>query len=306
MFESFIPLSAQRLQDADAIALLHRLYRKPITVPDFRTVNTSTTIPTAVVTPDQAARTTASSTPLLLLHGFDSSLLEFRHLIPYLLPHWPVYALDLLGFGFTAHLPSVSIDPHTIRQHLYCTWKTLLNRPVTLLGASMGGAVAIDFALAYPDCVERLILIDSVGFSGSFPLGKLLGSPLLDWGADWLHFRKDIAFRTLELLPFVSPAQQDVVLASSLHQEMPGWKQAVMSFTRSGGYSDLFKQIPAVRQQTLILWGEQDQTLGTQDAQKFEQAIPHSRLAWIKGAEHAPHLYNPAAVAGEISRELSR
>lgn len=298
MFEPFIPPSAQRLQDADAIALLRRLYREPIVVPDLVAANTPVTVDTAVITPPEAIA--SDSLPLLMLHGFDSSLLEFRHLIPKVAPHWPTYALDLLGFGFTAYVPSVPIAPHTIRQHLYHSWKALIDRPVTLLGASLGGAVAIDFALNHPECVAQLILIDSVGYSGSFPLGRLLGSPLLDWGTEWLHLRKDTAFRALEILPFVSVDQQDKVLSASLHQEMPGWKDAVKSFTRSGGYSDLFKQIPTLTQRTLILWGDHDNTLGTGDAQKFHQAIPRSQLIWIKDADHAPHIHQAEAVATAI------
>jgi pimeloyl-ACP methyl ester carboxylesterase len=302
MFEPFIPPSVQQLQDADAIALLRRIDRQPVTVPDLISREVPTTVPTAVVTPRKEF--SAYPAPLLLLHGFDSSLLEFRHLLPPLEPHWPLYAVDLLGSGFTAHLPSVDVNPATIRQHLYCTWKSLIDRPVTLLGASLGGAVAIDFALNHPDCVERLILIDSVGFSGSFPLGKWLFSPLVDWGADWLHFRKNFASQAMGIIPVFNKSQQDLVLCSSLHQAMPGWKEAVKSFTRSGGYSYLKTVIPEVPQPTLIIWGNEDKTLGTEDARRFEQAIAHSRLVWVKGGNHAPHIHYPRAVAKAITEYL--
>lgn len=304
MFDPFIPPSAQKLQNQDAISLLHRLHRYPITVPNAMHGDFPATVPTALVLPEQNSpleqNRPAESAPLLLLHGFDSSLLEFRHLIPQLTPHQAVYAMDLLGFGFTGLPPSVPIEPDTIRQHLYHTWKAMINRPVILVGASMGGAVGIDFAINHPDCVERLVLIDSVGFSGDFPLGKLLTTPMIEWGTDWLHFRKDTSFRVLEALPFVSADQQDLVLCSSLHQEMPGWKQAVISFTQSGGYSYLKPRIGEVQQPTLILWGDRDQTLGTQDAHKFEQTIPHSQLVWIKDADHAPHIFEAEAIAQEI------
>ena len=298
MFEPFIPPSAHQLQDGNAISLLHRLRRHPIIVPGLISADLPTTVPTAVVMPDKKAP--ADHTPLLLLHGFDSSLLEFRHVFPHLASRWSVYAVDLLGFGFTSHLTSVTVEPRAICQHLYHTWKTLIDLPITLLGASLGGAVAIDFALTHPTCVERLILIDSVGFSGSFSLGKWLFSPILDWGADWLHFRKATAYQALGALPFISPGQQDLVLCSSLHQDMPGWKQAVMSFTRSGGYSAIAERLPEIKQPTLILWGDEDKTLGTHDARKFEKAIARSHLVWIKGADHAPHIDYPAVVAREI------
>lgn len=301
MFAPFIPPAAQQLQDADAIALLRRLKRYSITVPKLAATEAATILPTAALTPESPAQPPDSS-PLLLLHGFDSSLLEFRRLIPHLAPHRPVFALDWLGFGFTAHLPSVPVAPRTIAQHLYYAWKTLIDRPVTLVGASLGGAVALDFALTHPACVERLVLIDSVGFSGNFPVARLITSSLLELGADWLHYRKEVASQVLNWLPFVDPRQRDLVLCSSLHQAVPGWKQAVVSFSRSGGYTHLPQRLGEVRQPTLIVWGERDASLGTEDARKFEQAIPQSRLAWIKSAGHVPHLFSPAAVAQEILR----
>jgi len=260
------------------------------------------TVPTAVMATGQP--TPADSAPLILLPGFDSSALEFRHLIPYLAPHKAIYALDVLGFGFTASPPSVAIAPSTIRQHLYATWQQLINRPVVLLGASLGGAIAIDFALRHPDCVERLILVDSVGFSGSFPLGQYLDASLLNWGADWLRFRKDMALQATAMLPLIGSNHTDKILCARLHQAMPGWKQAIVSFTQSGGYGYLAQHIASIQQSTLILWGDRDSTLGTEDAWKFKQAIARSRLAWITGADHAPHIDAPETVAEAILQEL--
>ena len=282
---------------------LNCLQRRSITVPDLMAGQRPVTVPTAVMM--TGAQTSADSVPLMLLPGFDSSVLEFRHLIPYLAHHRRIYALDLLGFGFTACPPSATIAPSTIRQHLYATWQQLIGRPIALLGASLGGAVAIDFALSYPGCVERLILVDSVGFSGSFPLGQYLDASLLDWGADWLRFRQGVALHVLTMLPFADPSLKDKVLCARLHQAMPGWKPAIVSFTQSGGYSYLAQQIASIQQSTLILWGDHDTTLGTEDAWKFQRAIPHSRLVWIRGADHAPHIDAPEAVAEAILQELA-
>ena len=115
--------------------------------------------------------------PILLLHGFESSLLEFRLLIPLLAAKNETWAVDLLGFGFTERLKNINYSPATIKTHLYHFWKTQIKQPVILVGASMGGATAIDFTLTYPDCVAKLILINSVGYSGSFPQGRFLFPP---------------------------------------------------------------------------------------------------------------------------------
>ncbi|MEP0779104.1 pyridoxal-phosphate dependent enzyme [Microcoleus sp. ZQ-A2] len=85
-----------------------------------------------------------------------------------------------------------------------------------------------------------------------------------------------------------------------LHHEMPGWKAAIASFTQSGGYANLSDRIAQVNHPTLILWGEADDVLGTDDATKFEQAISGSQLIWIPEAGHVPHFDRPQSVAAHM------
>jgi pimeloyl-ACP methyl ester carboxylesterase len=237
---------------------------------------------------------------MLLLHGFDSSLLEFRRLIPLLTKHQETWAIDLFGSGFTDYIATLAVNPKTIRHHLLNTLETWIQRPVILFGASLGGAVAIDFALHHPHWVRSLILIDSVGFSGSFPVGAFFPNPLIELGADWLYFRKHVALSAALVLPMMNVTLIDALRCSLLHQEMPGWKEAIASFTQSGGYANLSERMAEVMHSTLILWGEADDVLGTADATQFQHAIPDSRLVWIQGAGHVPHFDQPQAVANHL------
>jgi pimeloyl-ACP methyl ester carboxylesterase len=162
----FMPPEAELLTEAASIAVTRHIKREPVLTPLAQQA-----IQTAYVSQ-------GGGSPILLLHGFDSSLLEFRALLPLLAVQHEVWAVDLLGSGFTERLPHLAMNPTTIRQHLYATWQQLIHRPIVLVGASLGAAVAIDFALTYPECVSRLVLIDSVGFSGSFPVGQWLFPPI--------------------------------------------------------------------------------------------------------------------------------
>jgi pimeloyl-ACP methyl ester carboxylesterase len=71
-------------------------------------------------------------------------------------------------------------------------------------------------------------------------------------------------------------------------------------FTQSGGYANLGDRIAQVNHPTLILWGEADDVLGTDDATKFEQAISGSQLIWIREAGHVPHFDRPQSVATHL------
>jgi pimeloyl-ACP methyl ester carboxylesterase len=238
--------------------------------------------------------------PILLLHGFDSSLLEFRRLLPFLSGGSDVWAIDRFGSGFTEHPTSISVNPGSIRQHLLSIVETWIGKPVVLAGASLGGAVAINFALHHPHWVRSLALIDSVGFSGSFPIGQFLPQGLIDLGADWLSFRKRAALATASVLPMVNPMLIDALRCSCLHQEMPGWKEAIASFTSSGGYAALSDRIAQVTHSTLILWGKADDVLGTADATRWQRAISGSQLIWIEAAGHVPHFDQPQVVANHL------
>lgn len=64
-----------------------------------------------------------TGTPILLIHGFDSSVLEFPRLLPLLATQNQTWAVDLLGLGFTARPKEIKISPSAIAIHLYCFWK---------------------------------------------------------------------------------------------------------------------------------------------------------------------------------------
>lgn len=303
MFADFLPFSVVEIQNLETIALLQKIQRHSVQVPFQQSASfqqNTTEIATACVhyTPDSPA--SSGTIPMLLLPGFDSSLLEFRRLLPLLASRHETWAIDLFGSGFTESTSTLAVNPQTIRQHLLSVLESCINQPVILVGASLGGAVAIDFALHHSSWVRSLVLIDSVGFSGSFPIGPFLPHPLIELGTDWLYFRKRAALATALALPMIPPSLIDALRCSLLHQEMPGWREAIASFTRSGGYANLSNHIAQVAHPTLILWGEADDVLGTADANRFEQAISNSQLIWIGGAGHVPHFDQPQVVATHL------
>ncbi|MBD1842767.1 alpha/beta hydrolase [Cyanobacteria bacterium FACHB-63] len=295
MLPEFLPASASEIENTDAIALLQQLQRRSIqTSLELETVEIATAY--VYVAREQ------STTPIVLLPGFDSSLLEFRRLFPRLVAQHPTWTIDLIGFGFTRAIPLVSICPQAIREHLLSLIQTWIAQPVILVGASLGGAVAIDFALHYPNWVQSLVLIDSVGFSGSFPIGQWMPRSVLEFGADWLHFRKQAALSAALTIPGMDLTLIDALRCSLLHQAMPGWKEAIVSFSQSGGYANLDTQLGKIQHPTLILWGTSDDVLGTKDAIRFQEAISNSELIWIEKAGHVPHFDQSEAVAVHLSR----
>ncbi|BAU44969.1 alpha/beta fold hydrolase [Leptolyngbya sp. O-77] len=278
-----------RITEPEAIALLEQMRREPIV-----TSLCSEAIATNLV------QLGNGDPPILLLHGFDSSLLEFRRLMPLLAAYFNTWAIDLWGFGFTERRPDLDIHTTALRTHLHYAWKTLIGQPVVLVGVSMGGAAAIDFALRYPEAVQRLVLIDSAGYRSGPAFAKLLPMAIARQGARFLArptVRQDVTRRAF----YNSQLATDSAYAcGALHLAEPHWETALAQFTRSGGYGSFRSQLSTLRPPTLILWGDTDRILGTRDALRLARRIPQSQLIWISQCGHLPHLEKPQEVATAI------
>ncbi|MGB3651213.1 MAG: alpha/beta hydrolase [Rivularia sp. (in: cyanobacteria)] len=290
MHESFSEINISKIKDSNTLNLLQNIKKIPITTP----LNPQP-ISTAYIHQGN------SGIPILLLHGFESSLLEFRLLIPLLADKNETWAVDLLGFGFTERIKNINYSPATIKTHLYHFWKTQIKQPVILVGASMGGATAIDFTLTYPDSVHQLVLINSVGYSGSFPQGRFLFPPFDYLAVEYWRQRK---LQPLFFSDFgnLTNAELTSLQCAALHLDMPNWHEATISFTKSGGYSDIAARIKDISKPTLILWGEKDETLAIEDAYKFQKDILQSQLIWLK-CGHTPQLEQPGEVAEWILKK---
>lgn len=295
MFPSYIPAAASNLTEATSIALASQI--KQVAIP--------TSLSTEEVLTTYAHQG-SSGTPILLIHGFDSSLLEFRRLLPLLGSQQSTYAVDLLGFGFTQRNLAIPLNPENIKTHLYHFWQTVIQQPMILVGASMGGAAAIDFTLDYPEAVEQLVLIDSAGLAKQPAIGKFMFPPIDTFATEFLRnpkIRQSISRAAYDNKSFASA---DAQVCAALHLNCPDWNKSLVAFTKSGGYGSFTNKIAAIQQPTLIIWGRQDKILGIKDAAKFERGITDSRLVWIDNCGHVPHLEKSEATATEILREISR
>ena len=113
MSTSFLPSEIAQLTESTSIALAQSIEQIPITTPLSKQ-------PIATTYVHQGS----GGTPILLLHGFDSSVFEFRRLLPLLAQENETWAVDLLGFGFTERLAGIPISPTAIKTHLYYFWET--------------------------------------------------------------------------------------------------------------------------------------------------------------------------------------
>ncbi|SBO42899.1 alpha/beta fold hydrolase [Cyanobium sp. NIES-981] len=240
--------------------------------------------------------------PVLLLHGFDSSFLEFRRLAPLLAQRHRLIIPDLFGFGFTPRDPLAEYGPAAVLAHLEALLKALEARglagkgeagqPFGLIGASMGGAVAVELARCRPGQFNRMLLLAPAGLTGRpMPL-----PPVLDGlGVRFLALpgvRRGLC-RSAFAQPDrdVGPAELEI---ASLHLATPGWAEALRRFARSGGFAGCGEPLPPLPIQ--VLWGADDRILRPPQ-KRAAQALLGERVQELADCGHLPHIDQPDQVA---------
>lgn len=239
--------------------------------------------------------------PLLLLHGFDSSFLEFRRLVPHLADQHHLLIPDLYGFGFSPRPADGDYAPSGVLRHLEALLERLQSQnpgPVGLIGASMGGSVAVELARRQPSRIAQLLLLAPAGLDGRpRPLPPVLdglGVRLLSLPAVRRGLCRS-AFADPE--GAIGPAELEI---ASLHLATPGWADSLRRFARSGGFAGCGDPLPP--QPLLALWGLQDRILRPPQ-KRAALALLGERLREVEGCGHLPHLDRPALVA-DTWREL--
>lgn len=227
--------------------------------------------------------------PLLLLHGFDSSHLEFRRLAPLLAQRHQLIIPDLYGFGFCPRPSDGDYSPRGVLAHLEALLAAAQQRlglgPIGLIGASMGGSVAVELA-------RRLLLLAPAGLTGRpMPVPPLL-APL---GARFLGLpgvRRGLC-RTAFADPDrdVGPAELEI---ASLHLQCPGWREALAAFASSGGFAGCGEPLPP--QPITVLWGANDRILRPPQ-KRAAQALLGERIRELAACGHLPHIDQPTTVA---------
>ena len=233
--------------------------------------------------------------PVLLLHGFDSSFLEFRRLAPLLAPHCQLFIPDLYGFGFCPRPSPPAANPADVLRHLGSLMAAIGERTpgaLGLIGASMGGSVAVELARRSPERINRLLLLATAGLTGNpMPLPPVLdGLGVKFLALPWV--RKGLC-RSAFANPDQDVGEAELEIAS-LHLQAPGWAVTLAAFARSGGFAGCGTPLP--KQPIDVLWGANDRILRAPQ-KRAAQALLGERIRELHNCGHLPHIDQPQTVA---------
>ncbi|MFG2312630.1 alpha/beta fold hydrolase [Streptomyces sp. NPDC048566] len=253
----------------------------------------------------RAYRTAGSGPALVLIHGIGDSSATWAGLIPELARRHTVIAPDLLGHG-ASDKPRADYSVAAYANGVRDLLTTLGVESATLLGHSLGGGVAMQFAYQFPERTERLILVSAGGVGGevnpvlravSLPGAHLALSSLRLPGMRlqvrlFLRLMRlldtDLGLDAPELLNLVD-ALPDTTSRSAFVRTLRAvvdWRgQAVTMLDRCY----LTEGMP-----TMLLWGDRDSVVPVRHAHGAHAAMPGSRLEIFEGAGHFPFHSDPA------------
>jgi len=225
--------------------------------------------------------------PLILIHGLADDVAVWDSVISPLAARFRVVALDQIGFGLSDK-PLLNYRVSTFVDFLDGFLSELKIKRASLVGNSLGGWVAADFALKHPGRVERLVLSDAPGYAA---LPKSMNPRTLS--ALRLATREDI--RYLGPLTFHDKRfYEDVDLA--LKQRVAAGDSYTVSQILDSmirGEDVLDNRLAAINQPTLVVWGREDKLIPLSFGERFHQEIKPSRLRIIDNCGHMPHVECP-------------
>ena len=254
--------------------------------------------------------------PLLFVHGLSGSWQNWLENLPAFAPGHRVLAMDLPGFGATPMPASgrVSIAGYAT---LLVALLDLLEIPrACVVGNSMGGFIALEFALAAPERVDSLVLVSPAGIGARTQrndrlLGGLrrverlilAGGGMLAANADWVARRARLRRAAMQVAVHRPDKLPNALMSEQIRQSngKPGFVAALDAITDH----DVEERLGDIACRTLLYWGRDDRLVPVRDAARFLELIPDARLVVLDETGHLAMLERPARFNADLAAWLA-
>jgi len=233
----------------------------------------------------------ADAPPVVLLHGITGHARVWDHLAERLVPGRRVLALDQRGHGDSDPAPDDDYRVATMADDVAAFAGSLQLDRFALLGHSMGGRIAIQYAAAHAGRLERLIVVDigpDIALAGLQRVREMMSkSPERIESEEW----------AVEYIRRGNPLQDVDLLRQRVHhglKRLPDgeltWKYAkgLRDMMRAGVRDsvDLWEPLGRIPCPTLVVRGAESDILSSEVAKKMAERLPDGRLVEIAGAGH--------------------
>lgn len=234
------------------------------------------------------------SIPVVLIHGTSASLHTWDGWTAALKASHRMIRLDMPGYGLTGPNEQGDYSMHYYAEFLHRFLQRLGIKKCYVAGNSLGGAIAWHYAHNYPEGVEKLILIDAAGYRSKGKLGggalgfKIAQMPVLSTLMKYITPKGIVKKSLLDAYgndDLVSDTLVNRYFAMLLREGNRAALQQRFTTPLPPDDSALIKQIKCP---TLIMWGDLDQLIPVEHAQRFSEDLPNDTLVIYKGLGHVP------------------
>jgi pimeloyl-ACP methyl ester carboxylesterase len=234
--------------------------------------------------------------PVVLIHGLGpNGAHDWANVVSALAARHEVFAVDLPGFGLSDKRNEL-YSPEHYAAFIEKAVAPRVGRPFTLVGHSMGAAIALGYAAAHRERVKRLVLADMAGILqgpvyaeslAKFGIGQMTGMPA---GAPWLDTVLGRMIARIENMPI---SREMILRTPAMRQNMlRGDPNLIAAFAL--GEHDFSEALRTVAAPTLLIWGNEDRVAPLRTAEIARALIPGARLELIANAGHTPQADDPA------------
>ena len=257
--------------------------------------------------------TIGSGSPLVLIHGWGMHGGVWSDVAQRLSADSSVHSVDLPGFGLSVGRVStrqslVGLKPDLQLDAIVDELSSTFKEPVNVCGWSMGGQVAMHWAVREPSKVKKLVVVTSTPcFTNRDDWSFGLPSEVLEKFAAELEQNHAATLRRFISLQ-LRGSENERELQTKLREQLFSRGEPDMNALRGGleilRDADQRSEVAGIEQQTLVIAGQRDKLTPPEASHYLAQVIPHARLVVIEGAAHAPFLSHPDIFVEQVSEFL--
>lgn len=251
--------------------------------------------------------------PIVLLHGVGDSLHSWSGWTGALRGERRVIRLDLPGFGLTGPAPDDDYSIAAYVNFVGAALDALGTKRVALVGHALGGEIAWATALAQPQRVQKLILVNATGYpaqSGDAPGGMPLGLKLARIAVltpVWQHtLPRGLVQSDLSHLHGASQRVTPELVDRHFELRLRQGNRRALGQVLQQARHDEVGRIGQIKQPTLILWGGRDRWLPREQGERFARDIRGAQLKPLDALGHMPHEEDPAGSMALLREFLSK
>ena len=225
--------------------------------------------------------------PLLLIAGLGSDSQSWEPALTELTRHYKVIVFDNRGIGRTNY-PNESFDISTLAKDSVGLMDELKINQANILGHSMGGYIAQEIALNYPQRVNKLILASTATITSE--RNKFLFTNLLRFleeGISYELFLKEFLFWIFAPEFFTNKENFDSIMKYLLDYPYP---ITLEGFKKQTEAVNNFKSLGRVEAETLIMAGKKDILITPEETENLATRINKAQLVFLKNAAHSIHI----------------